>query len=183
MRKLQWLAKEHGGPEQIAAAANISAEALDQVLKGVLLPPKRDGSRTPRSLGDKAVEAIEDAFKLGRGWFDTDDGFDDFEDVSRRATSTGPALPPSDFRDRHLVTESEWTALQEIKDIESSPRLASRLKELRAELAEMRAFAEEQYRRRVEEAKAHGGHAGGMSVFGELPAEAAPAPQRKEGQR
>lgn len=87
LRKLQWLCQEQGGPQQIAMLAGVNAESLDQVLKGVLLPPKRDGSRTPRSLGDQTVSAIEDAFKLGRGWFDTDDGFDDFEPVGRLAFS------------------------------------------------------------------------------------------------
>lgn len=92
-----------------------------------------------------------------------------------------PAAPPADFHDRHIVNESDWARLQELRDMESSPALARRLEELRAELAERKQFAENVYRRRIEEAQAHGGHAGGMSVFGGLDEEAAapPAPAKK----
>lgn len=45
-------------------------QSLDQVLKGVLLPAKADGTRTPKSLGDDAARKLEEVFKLGRGWFD-----------------------------------------------------------------------------------------------------------------
>lgn len=45
-------------------------QTLDQVLKGTLLPPRADGSRSPRRLGHEASTKIEDAFELGRGWFD-----------------------------------------------------------------------------------------------------------------
>ena len=72
-RKLIDLANEHGGPAGIADDCGVSADAIDQVIKGTLLPPKRDGSRNPKGLGDDAARKIEDGYKLGRGWFDADD--------------------------------------------------------------------------------------------------------------
>lgn len=72
-RKLQQLvAGVTGGLEAIAVRSETSPQYLQQIIKGVLLPPKKDGTRSPRSLGDAAAEAIEDAFELGRGWFDSD---------------------------------------------------------------------------------------------------------------
>lgn len=73
MRKLQWLAKEKGGHEAIASAAGLNPATLDQILKGVLLPKKADGTRSPRALGSPAARAIEAAFDLGPGWFDSED--------------------------------------------------------------------------------------------------------------
>jgi hypothetical protein len=70
-RKLgQLIAATAGGMDAIATAADINPAYLQQIVKGVLLPAKRDGSRSPRSLGDTAAEKIEDAMRLGRGWFD-----------------------------------------------------------------------------------------------------------------
>lgn len=73
-RKLEWLAGRRGGLRAIAARASLNWQSLDQVVTGRLLPPKADGSRSPRSLGDAAVQAIERAYPdLGAGWFDADD--------------------------------------------------------------------------------------------------------------
>lgn len=71
-RRLKQLAEQKGGVRAVAAAADLGWQALDQVLKGTLLPEKKDktAARSPRSLGDASAEAIEDAFDLGRGWFD-----------------------------------------------------------------------------------------------------------------
>jgi SOS-response transcriptional repressor LexA len=77
LRKLNELCTRHrerGGVAFVAELAGLSANTLDQVLKGALLPPKMDGTRSPRTLGDNAASAIEDAFELGRGWFDNDEG-------------------------------------------------------------------------------------------------------------
>lgn len=71
-RKLTELCDRHGRAA-IAAAAEMSAVYLEQIIKGVLLPAKADGTRTPRSLGDRAARAIEAAFGLGEGWFDQPD--------------------------------------------------------------------------------------------------------------
>lgn len=68
-RKLKDLCSQRG-LKAVADRAEVSAASLDQIIKGVLLPPKKDGSRTPRSLGDDVARRIEDAEGLGRGWFD-----------------------------------------------------------------------------------------------------------------
>lgn len=68
-RKLAELCDQRG-IKNIAERAGLSPASLDQIIKGVLLPPKKDGSRSPRSLGDDAARKIEDAEHLGRGWFD-----------------------------------------------------------------------------------------------------------------
>lgn len=73
-RKLADLALQYGLAE-IAHKASMSMAALDQILKGVELPPKKgDGSRSKRGLGDSAARAIEAGFGLERGWFDNDQG-------------------------------------------------------------------------------------------------------------
>lgn len=54
----------------VASAAEVNWQSLDQVLKGVLLPPKADGSRAPKALGDDTARRLEEVFDLGRGWFD-----------------------------------------------------------------------------------------------------------------
>lgn len=84
LRKLQDLCAKYGGHAAVAEFAGLNDQALDQILKGVLLPAKADGSRSAKALGDAAARAIEDAYKLGRGWFDTDE--------------TRPALPEDIYR-------------------------------------------------------------------------------------
>jgi hypothetical protein len=73
LRKLKGLCEDHGGPAGVAEKSGLKAVYLEQILKGVLLPPKRGGDRSRRSLGDPAARAIEDKFGLGRGWFDNDE--------------------------------------------------------------------------------------------------------------
>ncbi|AVQ84593.1 transcriptional regulator [Variovorax sp. PMC12] len=60
-----------GGIRAIGDEAKVNWQTLDQVLKGTLLPPRADGSRSPRRLGHEAAMKIEDALELGRGWFDS----------------------------------------------------------------------------------------------------------------
>lgn len=45
-------------------------QALDQIQKKVLLPPRADGKKIPRSLGDDAARRLERAWDLGQGWLD-----------------------------------------------------------------------------------------------------------------
>jgi hypothetical protein len=71
-RKLAELAQEKGGLKVLAADCGLSYGSLDQILKGVPLPPKADGSRSERSLGDDAARSIEMRYGLERGWFDSD---------------------------------------------------------------------------------------------------------------
>ena len=73
-RKLKALAlkyKAQGGLTHIAAMIEANPASLDQVVKGVLLKPKADGTRTPKSLGHATARKIEAAFGLGEGWFDS----------------------------------------------------------------------------------------------------------------
>lgn len=71
-RKLTQLCRERG-VKNVADRAGVSWQSLNQVIQGTLLPAKKDGSRTPRSLGDDAARKIEDAERLGLGWFDAAD--------------------------------------------------------------------------------------------------------------
>lgn len=71
-RKLQLLCDAvPGGVRAVADAAGLNYQTLTQILNGTLLPPKKDGTQNPRSLGDQAAEKIEDEWGLGRGWFDS----------------------------------------------------------------------------------------------------------------
>lgn len=72
-RKLKQLEEATvGGLESIAVASGRNPAYLKQIINGTLLPPKKDGSRSPRALGDDVAEKIEDTLHLGRGWFDSD---------------------------------------------------------------------------------------------------------------
>lgn len=66
-RKLAALVKQYG-LAGVAEKSGLNAAALDQVLKGV--KPKL--MKQPKALGNRAARAIEVAYKLGEGWFDTD---------------------------------------------------------------------------------------------------------------
>lgn len=69
-RKLTLLCDAVGGAHKAAEPASLNWQSLTQVLAGTLLPPKKDGSRNPKSLGDSSAAALEEAWQLGRGWFD-----------------------------------------------------------------------------------------------------------------
>ena len=74
--KLQHLADECaglGGIMHIAVLAECNPGTLDQILKGVLLKPRQDGTRTPRSLGNALARKIERVFNMPEGWFDVPD--------------------------------------------------------------------------------------------------------------
>jgi hypothetical protein len=87
-RKLISLIERHG-LVRVADASGKSAAYLDQITKGTLLPAKKDGTRSARNLGDPAAQAIEEAFSLGRGWFDADD-------ISNAAPPPQKSLPNPD---------------------------------------------------------------------------------------
>lgn len=72
-----------GGLEAVAIASQTNPAYPKQIVKGVLLPMKRDGTRSARALGDAAAEAIEDAYHLGRGWFDSPQGLPGKDRVAR----------------------------------------------------------------------------------------------------
>ena len=69
-RKLAELCAERG-IAAVAKSAGLNWQSLDQVIKGALLPPKKDGTRSPKNLGNDAAQKIEVAQGLGVGWFDT----------------------------------------------------------------------------------------------------------------
>lgn len=104
-RKLELLiAGTPGGMDAIATAAQINPAYLSQIVKGVLLPPKKDGSRSPRALGDAAAEKIEDAYHLGRGWFDSN---------LPLPGATGVAEPTPSYASWPFtaLTQKQWAAL------------------------------------------------------------------------
>lgn len=68
-KKLEDFCNERG-LKAVAAAADLNWQYIDQAIKKTLLPAKKDGTRGHRKMSDEAFEKIEDAFNLGRGWFD-----------------------------------------------------------------------------------------------------------------
>lgn len=68
-RKLAEICAEKGIKE-VAESAGLNWASLDQVIKKELLPPKKDGTRSPKNLGNEAARKIETAQNLGIGWFD-----------------------------------------------------------------------------------------------------------------
>lgn len=70
-RRLARLCREtEGGLIAVASKAGLSPAHLDQIMKKVLLPPKEDGTRSARSLGDQTARQIEAAHGLTVGWLD-----------------------------------------------------------------------------------------------------------------
>ena len=120
LRKLRSLVKKHGR-DVIADKAGVNAQSLDQILKGVLLPPKADGSRSPRSLGDAAARAIEDAFNLGRGWFDAVEVVAPPPPLSDRARQFGEMFEHADAAQR-----ARFEALMFVAGIHKDGEAASR---------------------------------------------------------
>jgi len=71
-RKLAELCAQKG-LHQVAENAGLNWASLDQIIKKTLLPPKKDGTRSVKNLGDDAARKIEHAENLGEGWFDSID--------------------------------------------------------------------------------------------------------------
>ena len=71
-RKLTAMCDSHGS-KAVASKAGLNPFTLEQIMKGVLLEAKADGTRSVRSLGDRAARTIEKAYDLPEGWFDADD--------------------------------------------------------------------------------------------------------------
>jgi hypothetical protein len=105
-RKLALLCEKHGR-DFVAQKSGTNQFALEQVIKGVLLPAKKDGTRSPRNLGDAAARAIEVALDLGEGWFDAPD---DVESLSVEALNLAKAYelmtPTERVRLGHLMAAS-----------------------------------------------------------------------------
>lgn len=116
-RKLKDLCEEHGRPA-VAEAAGMSAVYLEQIIKGVLLPEKADGTRSPRSLGDRAARAIEKAFELPEGWFDAPDaqGY-----LSREARAVAEAYEKMTLSERQRL-DRLMAAAMDIDQVELALR-------------------------------------------------------------
>ena len=99
-KKLAQLLKERG-IRQVASRAALNWQSLDQVIKCVLLPPKKDGSRAPRSLGSAMARRIEASESLPDGWFDE--------------VEAPPVLDPLEARRRYAI-EDVTALMREIKD-------------------------------------------------------------------
>lgn len=82
-KKLETFCNERG-LKAVADAAGLNWQYIDQAIKKTLLPAKKDGTRGYRKMSDEAFEKIEDAFELGRGWFDG---------INTKNQSTYPAPP------------------------------------------------------------------------------------------
>lgn len=121
------------GVKQLADVVGVSESQMSQWLNGSA------DSKTGRARGMRSDSArrIEKKTKKPDGWLDQ-------QHAANSAAAGPPAIPARDFSDRKEVSDSEWSMLQEIRDINSIPRLAKRLDELRAELNEMREFAAQQ---------------------------------------
>jgi len=89
--------------------------------------------------GERAARNLAEALRLPGDFFER--------------TLGGPPAPPQDYADRHVVSESDWAALQELRDIEAAPPLARKLNELRADLAELKGFAK-RFTQRIEATEA-----------------------------
>ena len=113
-RKLIGLAQRfiaQGGLEHIAIQADINPAHLDQIVKGVLLQPKQDGTRSARTLGNKSARKIEAAFKLGTGWFDAPD---DPAGLARDALTIAQAFDalPSDTPQALAMRQQTYWGIQ-----------------------------------------------------------------------
>lgn len=102
LRKLMALAADpaRGGIRGIASRARINYQTLDQIIKGIPHPPKKDGTQSPRNVGNSVARKIEAGEQLGDGWFDADD-------------VATPAPPPDQFEQLLLDTFRKLTSLND----------------------------------------------------------------------
>lgn len=99
-RKLTELCASRG-LKKVATGAGVSQAALDQIIKGTLLPARKDGSRSARKLGDESARKIEASERLGHGWFDLPH---EGNLPGERAASTGRiGAPPNDLTLRATI--------------------------------------------------------------------------------
>jgi transcriptional regulator with XRE-family HTH domain len=141
--------------EQLAEAAGLKQPDVSKL-------------ETGRMLKTTAMARLARALGVPSAWLEFGEGREpDWNVKPAEDDASRPAPPPRDFRDRHVVSDSDWALLQDIKDAMASPSLAKQVEQLRSELAAMKQFAESVYQRRIREARNNGGHAGGLSLFDE----------------
>jgi hypothetical protein len=105
-RKLAFLCETYGR-DLVAQLSGTNPFALEQVVKGVLLPAKKDGTRSPRNLGDAAARAIEVALDLGEGWFDAPDEVEAFSPGALSIARAYEKMKPTErIRLAHLIAAS-----------------------------------------------------------------------------
>jgi hypothetical protein len=103
----------------VAERSHTNPFALDQVIKGVLLPAKNDGTRSPRSLGDAAARSIEKAFDLPEGWFDAPE---QAEGLSREAVLVAQAYEKMTPTERMRLDRLMAAALDVLPETELEDR-------------------------------------------------------------
>lgn len=72
LQRLRQLCREtEGGVRAVAEKAKVKNwQTLDQIIKRVELPTKKDGTTSKRNLGTWLARQIEEKLDLGEGWFD-----------------------------------------------------------------------------------------------------------------
>lgn len=94
--------------------------------------------------GERAAASLAQRFGLPADYFERDDG-----PVARPASGLAPPpLPPADFRDRHVVSETDWGILQDVKMALSDRELT----EIHTRAALIRSHVENLVRQRLREA-------------------------------
>lgn len=77
-----------------------------------------------KSFGEKAARRIEEGLELGRGWLDEPDApVGRYPKVMEPAPT--PAPPPAGFKDRRLVSDSDWALLEDVKTAATTEELAA----------------------------------------------------------
>lgn len=114
-----------------------AAKAL-KISQGTLSELENSGQGSAHTVG------LANLYGCDPNWLATGEG----SHVRSGPGDTSPPAPPRTFRDRREVTESDWALLQDIKDALSSPRLAQKVTDIRAEVDELRAFAENVMKKR-----------------------------------
>lgn len=134
-RKLEELCSREGGIKAVADRADVNPATLDQILKGTLLPPKKDGSRSARGVGNELARTLERAFELGIGWFDN------AETPAKPSSEAATPTPGPQSAGRHEVSDSEWAMVQDLRDLPQADRKA-RMGEIHAEAERWREVVE-----------------------------------------
>ena len=128
-RKLKSLAakyKAEGGLTHIAAMIEANPASLDQIVKGVLMKPKADGTRTAKSLGHATARKIEEAFNLGVGWFDSPEDIAQLAPDAWAIAESFDALPTNSPESLELRKRLYWAIMSMIGGGGSQPNSAVR---------------------------------------------------------
>lgn len=147
-RFLAWYEANYGGLPQaegrakfMKATAKVGGKPISKGRVTQLFDQKE-------AFGEMAARNLGERLGLGAEWFLVDrPDFDAPKSLVETAAMTPPP-PPYGFRDRHEVSDSDFSLLQDIKTAMESPRGAAQVEELRKEAAAMAAFASKFYKDR-----------------------------------